>query len=61
MSVYVISIRDGHKVACPVKTREEYLRLRDSSQQKANLQLAREGNDNAKRRLVQMNYSGHYP
>lgn len=48
MSVYVISIRDSHKVAYPVKTRDEYLRLRDSSQQKANLQLAREGNDNAK-------------
>lgn len=61
MSVYLISMRGGHKVASPVQSREEYIKLRDSCQQKANLQLAREGNDSAKRRLIQMNYSGHYP
>ena len=35
--------------------------IRGSYEQKANLRLAREGNDGAKRRLVQFNYSGHYP
>ncbi|MEE1345020.1 MAG: DUF3987 domain-containing protein, partial [Segatella copri] len=34
---------------------------RGSNEQKANLRLARAGNDAAKRRLVQFNYSGHYP
>ena len=40
---------------------EEYKQLRGSNEQKANLRLARAGNDAAKRRLVQFNYSGHYP
>ncbi len=40
---------------------EEYKQLRGSNEQKANLRLARAGNDAAKRRLVQCNYSGHYP
>ncbi|MEH2794870.1 DUF3987 domain-containing protein [Segatella copri] len=35
--------------------------MRGSNEQKANLRLARAGNDAAKRRLVQFNYSGHYP
>ena len=47
----------GHKVARAITTREEYMRLRGSSTQTANLQLARSGSEAAKRRLVQMNYS----
>ena len=44
-------------MARPILTREEYLKLRGSSEQMANLRLARSGNAEAKRRLVQMNYS----
>ena len=57
MSVYYITMEQGHKVARPILTREEYLKLRGSSEQMANLRLARSGNAEAKRRLVQMNYS----
>ena len=44
-----------------ITSQEEYKLIRGSYEQKANLRLAREGNDGAKRRLVQFNYSGHYP
>ncbi len=44
-----------------INREEEYKQLRGSNEQKANLRLARAGNDAAKRRLVQFNYSGHYP
>ena len=50
-------MEQGHKVARPILSREEYLKLRGSSEQMANLRLARSGNAEAKRRLVQMNYS----
>ena len=40
-----------------VKEREEYLQLRDSSAQKAMVRQVRNGNGNAKMRLLQMNYS----
>ena len=61
MSCYLIKVENGHKVARSITSEEEYRLLRGSSEQRANLQLAREGNDAAKRRLVQFNYSGHYP
>ena len=57
MSVYFIKTENGHKVARSIKTREEYLALRGSAQQLENLRLARSGNENAKFKLVQMNYS----
>lgn len=57
MSVFLITTEQGHKVARPVTSRDEYLRLRGSSAQLANLRLARQGSQAAKRRLVQMNYS----
>ena len=41
----------------PVLTREEYLQLRDSSAQKAMVRQVRNGNGNAKMRLLQCNYS----
>lgn len=47
----------GHKVARPIESRQEYLRLRNTSAQQANLRMARQGNRGAKMRLVQMNYS----
>ena len=61
MSCYLIKVENGHKVARSITSEEEYKQLRGSSEQKANLRLARTGNDAAKRRLVQFNYSGHYP
>ena len=50
-------MEQGHKVARPILSKEEYMKLRGSSEQVANLRQARSGNAAAKRRLVQMNYS----
>ena len=61
MSCYLIRVENGHKVARSITSEEDYRKIRGSYEQKANLRLAREGNDGAKRRLVQFNYSGHYP
>ena len=61
MSCYLIKVENGHKVARSITSEEEYKQLRGSNEQKANLRLARAGNDAAKQRLVQFNYSGHYP
>ena len=61
MSCYLIKVENGHKVARSITSEEEYKQLRGSNEQKANLRLARAGNDAAKRRLLQFNYSGHYP
>lgn len=61
MSCYLIKVENGHKVARSITSEEEYKQLRGSNEQKANLRMARAGNDAAKRRLVQFNYSGHYP
>ena len=61
MSCYLIRVENGHKVARSITSQEEYRNIRGSYEQKANLRLAREGNDGAKRRLAQFNYSGHYP
>ena len=61
MSCYLIRVENGHKVARSITSEEEYRKIRGSYEQEANLRLAREGNDGAKRRLVQFNYSGHYP
>ena len=57
MSCYLISYKDGHKVARPVTTKEEYLLLRNSKAQIDNLEKARKGDDAAKRKLIQFNYS----
>ncbi|MBQ0057285.1 MAG: DUF3987 domain-containing protein [Bacteroidales bacterium] len=61
MSCNMIQIQGGKKVARPVTSEEEYRQLRGTSAQQANLRSARNGNGQAKMRLVQMNYSGHYP
>ena len=61
MSCYLIKVENGHKVARSITSEEEYKQLRGSKEQKANLRQARAGSDAAKRRLVQFNYSGHYP
>ena len=57
MSCYLITYKDGHKVARPVTTKEEYLLLRNSKAQIENLAKARKGDDAAKRKLIQFNYS----
>lgn len=61
MSCYLIQVERGRKVACPVSNAQEYRALRDTNEQRKNLELARGGDDQAKRKLVQFNYSGHYP
>ena len=57
MSVHIIYYKDGAKMMRPVLTKEEYLTLRNSEQQKAVLKAVREGDEKQKRRLMQMNYS----
>ena len=57
MSVHVIYYRDGAKVMRPILTREEYLALRGTNKQKAILKAVREGDEQMKHRLLQMNYS----
>ena len=57
MSVHIIYYKDGAKMMRPVLTREEYLTLRNSEQQKTVLKAVREGDEKQKRRLMQMNYS----
>ena len=58
--IYRITVINGRKYATAVKSREEYLALRDSSENLANLAKARQGDDAAKRNLVQFAYNlGH--
>ena len=58
MSVYVIYYnKDRAKMMRPVLTREEYLALRNSEEQKATVKAVRNGDTRKKSRLVQMNYS----
>ena len=57
MCCYKVKITEGHKTMHLVKSREEYLCLRDGGNQIANVNEARNGNSEAKRKLVQMNYS----
>ena len=61
MSCYLIKVENGHKVARSITSEEEYKQLRGSNEKKANLRLARDGKDAAKRRVVKFNYSGHHP
>ena len=56
--VFTIKINEtGQKICRPVTSRQEFLKLRSSSEQVRNLKLARSGDKEAKKRLVQMNYS----
>lgn len=57
MSCYLIQVENGHKVARSILTREEYLALRSTPTQRVNVKQARTGDANAKRRLIQFNYS----
>ena len=57
MSCYRIYYQEGVKKLAPVNNRESYLRLRHCGRQKNLVGQARKGNDEAKRRLLQCNYS----
>ena len=61
MSCNLIQVVRGRKVARAITSEQEYRQLRGTDAQHTNLRLARAGNESAKRRLVQFNYSGHYP
>ena len=57
MSVHIIYYKDGAKRMRPVLSRPEYLALRNSGDQIANVGRIRQGEEALKQRLVQMNYS----
>ena len=58
--IYRITVINGRKYATAVKSREEFLALRDSSENLASLAKARQGDDAAKKNLVQFAYNlGH--
>ena len=58
--IYRITVINGRKYATAVKSREEFLALRDSSENLGNLAKARQGDEAAKRNLVQFAYNlGH--
>ncbi len=57
MSVHLIYYKDGAKRMRPILTREEYLELRVSENQKNTLKAVREGDEKLKSHLLQMNYS----
>lgn len=61
MSVNYVYIMGRRKYARPITTESEYRNIRNSARNINNLRKARLGDDAAKRRLVQMNYSGYYP
>ena len=57
MSVHRINYKDGAKMMCPVLTETEYRNLRNSPKQKMVMKAIREGDENQKNKLLQMNYS----
>lgn len=62
MSCYNIKVFQGKKIAILVNNRKTYLEIRGSAKQKKLLNAARtKGDKQAKMRLEQFNYSGHYP
>ena len=58
MSVHVIYYQDGAKHMRPISSAEEYHKLRASAKQTETLKAARTGDIQAKRSLLQFNYSG---
>ena len=51
----------GHKVAAPVSSKEQYFAIRNSVSNRENLMKAHQGDEEAKRRLVQFNYNDLLP
>ena len=61
MSCYNVYIESGRKKARLIRTSEEYRALRGMPEQVELLRRARAGDQEAKTKLVQFNYSGHFP
>ena len=58
--IYRITYDGGHKIAHPVKNREELMALRNSIENQDNLAKARKGDSEAKAKLLQLAYNlGH--
>ena len=58
--IYRVKVIKGRKYATAVKSREEFMALRNSSENLANLEKARQGDDTAKKNLEQFAYNlGH--
>ncbi len=57
MSVHIIYYKDGRKMMRAVKSREEYMKERNTVWQKRRLKAVHSGDESMKGRLVQMNYS----
>ena len=57
MSVHTIIYKDGAKMMRPVLTETEYRNLRNSPKQKMVMKAIRDGDENQKTKLLQMNYS----
>ena len=57
MSVHMIYYKDGAKMMRPIHTREEYMALRNGGEQQQLVQRIRNGEDDLKHKLLQMNYS----
>ena len=57
MSVHMIYYKYGVKLMRPILNREEYLSQRDGGEQQSLLKGVREGKEQLKSKLVQMNYS----
>jgi hypothetical protein len=53
--------RQGHKVATPVTSKEEYFAIRNTLSNRENLMKAHQGDEDAKKRLVQFNYNDLLP
>ena len=51
----------GHKVAAPVTSKEEYFKIRNTLTNRENLMKAHQGDEDAKKRLVQFNYNDLLP
>ena len=57
MSCHIIYYKGGAKMMRPVLSGEQYRSIRDSKKNVRNRRKAAEGDETAKRGLVQMNYS----
>ena len=56
-----IYLMNGKKMAQPINSKEEYFYLRNSEENRRNLALARQGNEDAKKQLVQFAYNDMMP
>jgi hypothetical protein len=53
----MIYYKDGQKMMMPILSKEEYLAIRNSGEQKERVRRIRSGEESQKHKLVQMNYS----